>query len=134
MQIYLNGWQLGKYVNNLGYASLRVSPFTTLSPSAYSIIVLKLYSCCHQGKSILPPRFHQLSLTTQLYRILKRQSENTLALSLWSLDDEPVGLAGLEFISDGQFSSALSLVDYELAPDYGSQASLRPIPVSLLAM
>ncbi|VDB90643.1 unnamed protein product [Peniophora sp. CBMAI 1063] len=78
VQIYLNGWQLGKYVNNLG-------PQTVF---------------------VLPPG------------ILKRENENTLAVSLWSLDAGPAGLAGLEFISDGQFSSALDLQDYDLAPDY----------------
>ncbi|KZV68017.1 glycoside hydrolase family 35 protein [Peniophora sp. CONT] len=94
VQIYLNGWQLGKYVNNLGPQTLFV----------------------------LPPG------------ILRRQSENTLALSLWSLDDEPVGLAGLEFTSDGQFSSALNLLDHKLALDYAPQASLRPVDIAVPPM
>ncbi|ETW78704.1 glycoside hydrolase family 35 protein [Heterobasidion irregulare TC 32-1] len=92
VQIYLNGWQLGKYINNLG-------PQTTF---------------------VLPPG------------ILKRQSENTLALSLWSLDSSGAALAGLELIADGAFSTSLTLSDYLLAPDY--EGAQRPAAEYVVAM
>jgi hypothetical protein len=57
--------------------------------------------------------------------ILRRKSVNTLALSLWSLDNAGAFIAGLQLISDGTFSTSLDLEDY-ISPDYTSQQSLRP--------
>ncbi|KAH7914518.1 glycoside hydrolase family 35 protein [Hygrophoropsis aurantiaca] len=85
-QIYLNGWQLGKYVNNLG-------PQTTF---------------------VLPAG------------ILRTSSPNTLALSIWSLDEAGASIEGLELIYDGVFSSGFPISDYISAPDYPEQAYLRP--------
>lgn len=89
VQIYLNGWQLGKYINNIGPQTIFVLP---------------------SG-------------------ILRRHSENTLAISLWSLDEQGASVAGLELISDGTFHSALEFEDYTDAPDYLAQKQLRPMPV-----
>lgn len=58
--------------------------------------------------------------------ILRRQSANTLALSLWSLDKAGASIAGLQLISDGTFSTSLDFEDY-VSPDYANQQSLRPI-------
>lgn len=64
-----------------------------------------------------------------LSRILRRHSENTLAISLWSLDEQGASVAGLELISDGTFRSALEFEDYTDAGDYLAQKNFRPIPV-----
>ncbi|KAF8202416.1 glycoside hydrolase family 35 protein [Pholiota molesta] len=66
VQIYLNGWQVGKYINNIG--------------------------------------------------ILRRQSTNTLALSVWSLDASGASIAAFQFN------------DYQ-TPDYVVQQGLRPAAV-----
>ncbi|KAL1710662.1 glycoside hydrolase family 35 protein [Schizophyllum commune] len=73
-QVYLNGWQVGKYVNNIG--------------------------------------------------LLRRGSPNTLALSVWSLDEGGAKLGGLSLRADGYFASSLTFQDYA-APDYGEQADAR---------
>ncbi|KAF8882056.1 glycoside hydrolase family 35 protein [Gymnopilus junonius] len=86
-QIYLNGWQVGKYINNIGPQTLFVLPAG----------------------------------------ILLRNSTNTLAISLWSLDGKGASLAGLSFVTDGIFESSFPFADY-LAPDYADQAALRPSP------
>ncbi|KAK7462971.1 hypothetical protein VKT23_007552 [Stygiomarasmius scandens] len=93
VQIYLNGWQVGKYINNLGPQTVFVLPAG----------------------------------------ILRRQSANTLALSLWSLDAQGASIAGLELVSDGTFSTALQFNDYE-NPDYRDQQGQRPTPVNVRAM
>lgn len=59
-------------------------------------------------------------------RILRRQSENTLAISLWSLDEDGASIEGLELISDGTFRSSMEFEDYIDAPDYSAQKNLRP--------
>ncbi|KAF5389137.1 hypothetical protein D9757_004987 [Collybiopsis confluens] len=74
-QIYLNGWQIGKYFNNIG--------------------------------------------------ILFRDSTNTLAISLWSLDSAGASIAGLGLVADGVFTTALRFQDY-VGPDFDSQLGLRP--------
>ncbi|KIK56433.1 glycoside hydrolase family 35 protein [Collybiopsis luxurians FD-317 M1] len=84
-QIYLNGWQIGKYVNNIGPQTLFVLPAG----------------------------------------ILLRNTTNTLAISLWSLDSSGASIAGLELVSDGTFATALQFEDYQ-GPDYEDQAGLRP--------
>ncbi|KAF8078179.1 glycoside hydrolase family 35 protein [Lyophyllum atratum] len=86
VQIYLNGWQIGKYINNIGPQTLFVLPAG----------------------------------------ILRRQSVNTLALSLWSLDRAGASIAGLQLVSDGIFSTSLKFTDY-VSPDYASQQQLRPV-------
>ncbi|KAJ3994765.1 glycoside hydrolase family 35 protein [Lentinula boryana] len=92
-QIYLNGWQIGKYINNLGPQTVFVLPAG----------------------------------------ILFRNSSNTLGLSLWSLDAEGASIAGLEFISDGTFTTALKFEDYH-GPDYEDQESLRPLGITQAPM
>jgi len=87
-QIYINGWQFGKYINNIGPQTVFVLP---------------------SG-------------------LLRRQSENTLAISLWSLDSSGASIAGLELISDGVFRSSMEFADYTSAPDYAAQKGLRPKP------
>ena len=75
-------------------------------------------------------------LSDILCSILKRKSVNTIALSLWSLDDEPTALAGLDFISDGQFSTALTFQDYEPALDDQdvNRPALRPASIVVPSM
>ncbi|KAF9472855.1 glycoside hydrolase family 35 protein [Pholiota conissans] len=86
VQIYLNGWQIGKYINNIGPQTLFVLPAG----------------------------------------ILKRQSTNTLALSIWSLDASGASIAGLTLVSDGTFSTSFQFNDYQI-PDYTAQQKLRPV-------
>ncbi|KAG6811872.1 hypothetical protein H0H92_005448 [Tricholoma furcatifolium] len=92
-QIYLNGWQVGKYTNNIGPQTLFNLP---------------------SG-------------------ILRRKSVNTLALSLWSLDGTGAAITGLEIVSDGTFSTSLTLEDYA-TPDYAAQQHLRPAASFVEAM
>ncbi|KAJ6619548.1 glycoside hydrolase family 35 protein [Mycena sp. CBHHK59/15] len=89
MQIYLNGWQIGKYVNSIG-------PQTVF---------------------VLPAR--------HLCSILRRKSVNTLAVSVWAMDEAGASVAGLQLISDDVFSSALQFQDYS-TPDFAAQKHLRP--------
>ncbi|KAJ3852093.1 glycoside hydrolase family 35 protein [Lentinula lateritia] len=93
VQIYLNGWQIGKYINNLGPQTVFVLPAG----------------------------------------ILFRNSTNTLALSLWSLDAEGASITGLEVISDGIFATALKFEDYH-GPDYEDQRDLRPPGITQIPM
>jgi len=86
VQIYLNGWQVGKYINNIGPQTIFVLPAG----------------------------------------ILRRQSVNTLALSIWSLDKAGASIAGLQLISDGTFSTSFNFEDYT-SLDYTDQQNLRPI-------
>ncbi|KAL1696048.1 glycoside hydrolase family 35 protein [Schizophyllum commune] len=83
-QVYLNGWQVGKYVNNIG-------------PQTWFVLPAGL---------------------------LRRGSPNTLALSVWSLDEGGAKLGGLSLRADGYFASSLTFQDYA-APDYGEQADAR---------
>ncbi|KAJ7695959.1 glycoside hydrolase family 35 protein [Mycena rosella] len=85
LQIYLNGWQIGKYVNSIGPQTIFVLPAS----------------------------------------ILRRQSTNTLAVSVWAMDGLGATVAGLQLISDGVFSSALQFTDY-VTPDFEDQQDLRP--------
>ncbi|KAJ3555978.1 hypothetical protein NM688_g2283 [Phlebia brevispora] len=91
VQIYLNGWQVGKYINNFGPQTVFVLPAG----------------------------------------ILWKNSENTLALSLWSLDPDGAFIAGLELIADGVFSTALDIRDYTDAPNFVAQRPLRPLGTAL---
>lgn len=68
------------------------------------------------------------------YSILYRNSENTLALSLWSLDASGAFIAGIELIADAVFSTALDIQDYMTAPDYFAQAHLRPVGQAVTPM
>jgi len=86
LQIYLNGWQVGKYINNIGPQTLFVLPAG----------------------------------------ILRRQSANTIALSLWSLDNSGASISGLQLVIDGTLSTSLEFNDY-ISPDYLAQSLLRPI-------
>jgi hypothetical protein len=63
-----------------------------------------------------------------IFRLLRRRSPNTLAVSLWSLDGKGASIAGVELVSDGVFISALPFDDYTDAPDYEAQQALRPHP------
>ncbi|KAI5890378.1 glycoside hydrolase family 35 protein [Schizophyllum commune H4-8] len=83
-QVYLNGWQVGKYVNNIG-------------PQTWFVLPAGL---------------------------LRRESPNTLAISVWSLDEGGAKLGGLSLRADGYFASSLTFQDYA-APDYGEQADAR---------
>jgi len=87
VQIYLNGWQVGKYINNIGPQTLFVLPAG----------------------------------------ILRRNSVNTLALSLWSLDGSGASIAGISLVSDGTFGSSFPFTDY-VTPDYADQVDSRPVP------
>ncbi|KAJ7043887.1 glycoside hydrolase family 35 protein [Mycena alexandri] len=84
LQIYLNGWQIGKYVNSIGPQTIFVLPAS----------------------------------------ILRRQSTNTLAVSVWAMDETGAVLEGLELISDGVFSTSLGFSDY-VTPDFAAQENLR---------
>ncbi|KAF5316479.1 hypothetical protein D9619_006705 [Psilocybe cf. subviscida] len=97
MQIYLNGWQIGKYINNIG----RARP-----PQQY---------CGHDWS-------HWLTFRV---RILRRKSTNTLALSLWSLDGNGASVAGIDIVSDGIFNTGFQFNDY-VSPDYTEQQAKRP--------
>ncbi|KAG9102571.1 hypothetical protein FRC06_001765 [Ceratobasidium sp. 370] len=90
VQVYLNGWLMGKYINNFGPQLVYVLP---------------------SG-------------------LLKRKAENTLGLSLWSLDSSGASLAGLNLISDGAFSTSFSFEDNGAAPDYDTQAKRREKPLA----
>ncbi|KAF4610613.1 hypothetical protein D9613_007145 [Agrocybe pediades] len=92
-QIYLNGWQIGKYINNIGPQTLFVLPAG----------------------------------------ILRRNSTNTLALSLWSLDGTGASIAGLSLVSDGTFETSFEFNDY-VTPDYATQKASRPVPTTFTAM
>ena len=52
-----------------------------------------------------------IALNLRHIRILKSDSQNTLALSLWSLSPAGASLAGLELVTDGAFSSGLKIED-----------------------
>ncbi|KAJ7175440.1 glycoside hydrolase family 35 protein [Mycena filopes] len=82
-QIYLNGWQIGKYVNSIGPQTIFVLPAS----------------------------------------ILRRRSENTLAISVWAMDAAGATLQGLQLISDGVFSTSFQFADYA-TPDFGAQKNL----------
>lgn len=84
VQIYLNGWQVGKYVNDIGPQTVFVFPAG----------------------------------------ILRRTSSNTLALSLWSLDNSGASITGLKLVADGLFSTSMQFSDYA-SPDYGAQRDQR---------
>ncbi|KAJ7589475.1 glycoside hydrolase family 35 protein [Mycena floridula] len=86
VQVYLNGWQIGKYINNIGPQTVFVLPAG----------------------------------------ILTRNRPNTLALSLWSLDAAGASIEGLQLITDGTFTTSLSIVDY-IAPE---STATRPIPTT----
>jgi hypothetical protein len=49
-----------------------------------------------------------------------------LGLSVWSLDPAGASIAGLELIADGVFTTSLDITDYNAAPDFEAQKSLRP--------
>ncbi|TRM69220.1 glycoside hydrolase family 35 protein [Schizophyllum amplum] len=83
-QVYINGWQVGKYVNNIG-------------PQTWFVLPAGL---------------------------LRRDSPNTLAISVWSLDEDGAQLAGLSLRADGVLTTSLTFEDYE-APDYAEQADAR---------
>ncbi|KAJ7505516.1 glycoside hydrolase family 35 protein [Mycena galericulata] len=85
LQIYLNGWQIGKYVNSIGPQTVFVLPAS----------------------------------------ILRRDSANTLAVSVWAMDASGAKVEGLNIVSDGVFSTALQFTDY-VTPDFAAQKSLRP--------
>ncbi|KAJ7164663.1 glycoside hydrolase family 35 protein [Mycena crocata] len=85
LQIYLNGWQIGKYANSIGPQTVFVLPAS----------------------------------------ILRRDSENTLAVSVWAMDASGAAVAGLQLISDGVFSTPLEFTDY-VTPDFQAQEKLRP--------
>ncbi|KAJ7714217.1 glycoside hydrolase family 35 protein [Mycena metata] len=84
LQFYLNGWQMGKYVNSIGPQTIFVLPAS----------------------------------------ILRRQSTNTLGVSVWAMDETGAVLEGLELISDGVFSTSLRFSDY-VTPDFAAQEDLR---------
>ncbi|KAF9269213.1 glycoside hydrolase family 35 protein [Marasmius fiardii PR-910] len=105
VQIYLNGWQVGKYFNSIGYVS-----------SALQTIEDLTLLCSPQTVFVLPAG------------ILRRHSTNTLALSLWSLDRNGASLSGLQLIADGIFSTAIPFNDYE-GSDYAEQKANRPVPL-----
>ncbi|KAJ7714180.1 glycoside hydrolase family 35 protein [Mycena metata] len=84
LQFYLNGWQMGKYVNSIGPQTIFVLPAS----------------------------------------ILRRQSTNTLGVSVWAMDETGAVLEGLELISDGVFSTSLRFSDY-VTPDFAAQENLR---------
>ncbi|KAF4569577.1 hypothetical protein EYR40_008555 [Pleurotus pulmonarius] len=92
-QIYLNGWQFGKYVNDIGPQTLFVLP---------------------EG-------------------LLRRKGTNTLALSLWSLDQEGASIAGLQLVADGSFETSLRFKDVD-APDFVAQSRGRPAALSVEPM
>ncbi|CAK5269747.1 unnamed protein product [Mycena citricolor] len=94
LQIYLNGWQVGKYINSIGPQTIFVLPAS----------------------------------------ILKRHGSNTLALSLWAMDQSGAAVEGLEIISDGYFSTSLPLQDYP-APDFSPiEKALRPADLHISPM
>ncbi|KAI0339557.1 glycoside hydrolase family 35 protein [Trametopsis cervina] len=51
-QIYLNGWQLGKYINNLGPQTIFVFPAGILRKNATNALALSLWSLDSSGASI----------------------------------------------------------------------------------
>ncbi|KII85955.1 glycoside hydrolase family 35 protein [Plicaturopsis crispa FD-325 SS-3] len=52
VQIYLNGWQLGKYINNLGPQTIFVLPAGILLPNSTNTLGLSLWSLDSTGASI----------------------------------------------------------------------------------
>jgi len=93
VKLYLNGWGLGEYINNIG----------------------------PQTEFVLPSG------------ILLRNSNNTLALSVWALDS--VGAtAEIQLVSDGAFSSSYSFADWNAAPSYQQQMESRPAPTFFTPM
>ncbi|KAJ7855955.1 glycoside hydrolase family 35 protein [Mycena olivaceomarginata] len=84
LQIYLNGWQVGKYVNSIGPQTIFVLPAS----------------------------------------ILRRKSDNTLAVMVWAMDASGAVVEGLQLISDGVFSTALHFTDY-VSPDFHAQKQQR---------
>ncbi|GJJ13402.1 hypothetical protein Clacol_007656 [Clathrus columnatus] len=74
---------------------------------------------------LVDPRLSSFSLQG----FLDDNQENTLAISLWSLDEEGSSIAGLQLISDGTFRSSMEFKDYTDAPDYAAQKGLRPAPL-----
>ncbi|KAJ3482157.1 hypothetical protein NLI96_g7176 [Meripilus lineatus] len=110
VQIYLNGWQLGKYINNFGPQTIFVFPAGQVSPLA-----------SHRFWTLIFP-----------FRILKSRGENTLALSLWSLDASGASIAGIQLIMDGNFATGLDIQDYGSTMDFNPQSHLRPVAIDRL--
>ena len=114
MQIYLNGWMLGKYINDIGYVHplfLRLVPSISLIHTG-RVLGLKQSSSSQQGMFFFSPKLLSvIALNPRHIRILKSNSQNTLALSLWSLSPAGASLAGLELVTDGAFSSGLKIED-----------------------
>ncbi|KAJ8695379.1 hypothetical protein PTI98_007982 [Pleurotus ostreatus] len=65
--------------------------------------------------------------------LLRRKGTNTLALSLWSLDQEGASIAGLQLVADGSFETSLHFKDVD-APDFAAQRSGRPPALSVEPM
>ncbi|THH33323.1 hypothetical protein EUX98_g844 [Antrodiella citrinella] len=52
IQIYLNGWQLGKYINNIGPQTVYVLPAGLLRPRSTNTLALSVWSLDANGSSI----------------------------------------------------------------------------------
>jgi hypothetical protein len=80
--------------------------------------------CFRQGMS--PPLsnsdFHWLTKTCS---ILKKNSSNTLALALWSLEPAGAVIGGVQLVADGAFETALNIKDWNAAPNYAAQKTKR---------
>jgi hypothetical protein len=52
MQIYLNGWQIGKYINNIGPQTLFILPAGILRRKSTNTLALSLWSLDSSGASV----------------------------------------------------------------------------------
>jgi hypothetical protein len=113
VQVYLNGWMLGKYINNLGPQTDFVLPA----------------GCVSFAVSFTTTQFSDI----RGRRILKQHSDNTLALALWSLEMTGAALNNVLLVTDGTFGSALAVEDWNAAPNYAAQKARREPAVTVVS-
>ena len=97
--------------------------------SISTISALRRTLCSRLGTFSLPVPIHWNPLTfiNLTNSILKTGSSNTLALALWSFESAGSIVDGLQLVADGTFSTALTIEDWNAAPNYAVQKAGREV-------
>lgn len=93
VQLFVNGWQFGKYGTSLSLPRLLVFRFSFPFTCLANIFILKVNNLGPQTNFPVPEG------------ILNHHGPNSIALTLWSLDSEGAKIGGFELIPNAQIWS-----------------------------